>query len=59
VHAYHAYTSEPLKRLIRFHAALGGSVILLSATLTRKQRTDVFPTPVGMNRPMSLTHALH
>ncbi|WP_419602660.1 DEAD/DEAH box helicase, partial [Thiolapillus sp.] len=40
VHAYHAYTSEPLKRLIRFHAALGGSVILLSATLTRKQRTD-------------------
>ena len=41
VHAYDAYTSEPLKRLIGFHAALGGSVILLSATLTRKQRADL------------------
>lgn len=38
VHAYDAYTSEPLKKLLRFHSALGGSVILLSATLTRKQR---------------------
>ncbi len=41
VHAYDAYTSEPLKRLISFHAALGGSVILLSATLTRKQRAEL------------------
>ena len=41
VHAYDAYTSEPLKRLIGFHAALGGSVILLSATLTLKQRADL------------------
>ncbi|HFD80307.1 MAG TPA: CRISPR-associated helicase Cas3', partial [Gammaproteobacteria bacterium] len=41
VHAYDAYTSEPLKRLIGFHAALGGSVILLSATLTSKQRADL------------------
>ena len=41
VHAYDAYTSEPLKRLIEFHAALGGSVILLSATLTRKQREQL------------------
>ena len=41
VHAYDAYTSEPLKRLISFHAALGGSVILLSATLTRQQRAEL------------------
>ncbi len=38
VHAYDAYTSELLKRLIEFHAALGGSVVLLSATLTKAQR---------------------
>lgn len=38
VHAYDAYTGELLKRLIQFHAALGGSVVLLSATLTRVQR---------------------
>ena len=38
VHAYDPYTSEPLKKLIQFHAALGGSIILLSATLTQKQR---------------------
>ena len=41
VHAYDAYTSEPLKRLLGFHAALGGSVILLSATLTSKQRAEL------------------
>ena len=38
IHAYDAYTGELLKTLIKFHAALGGSVILLSATLTKKQR---------------------
>jgi CRISPR-associated endonuclease/helicase Cas3 len=38
VHAYDPYTSEPLKKLMKFHAALGGSIILLSATLTQKQR---------------------
>ena len=38
VHAYDAYTSELLKRLIEFHGALGGSVVLLSATLTKAQR---------------------
>ncbi len=38
VHAYDAYTSEHLNTLIRFHAALGNSLVLLSATLTRRQR---------------------
>jgi CRISPR-associated endonuclease/helicase Cas3 len=40
VHAYDAYTAEHLKNLVAFHAALGGSVILLSATLTRHQRQE-------------------
>lgn len=40
VHAYDAYTSELMKTLIRFHAAFGGSTVLLSATLTRKQREE-------------------
>ena len=38
VHAYDAYTNQLLKNLLEFHAALGGSVILLSATLTKQQR---------------------
>ncbi|HHH38472.1 MAG TPA: CRISPR-associated helicase Cas3', partial [Sedimenticola sp.] len=38
VHAYDAYTGRLLHNLLRFHAALGGDAILLSATLTRNQR---------------------
>jgi CRISPR-associated endonuclease/helicase Cas3 len=38
VHAYDAYTNQLLKTLVEFHAALGGSIILLSATLTQYQR---------------------
>ena len=38
VHAYDAYTNQLLKTLLCFHAALGGSAILLSATLTQEQR---------------------
>ncbi len=41
VHAYDAYTNELLKRLVEFHAAFGGSVILLSATLTQRQRQEL------------------
>jgi CRISPR-associated endonuclease/helicase Cas3 len=33
IHSYEAYESEELCRLIQFHAARGGSVIALSATL--------------------------
>ncbi len=39
VHACDCYMGELLTRLLRFHAALGGSVILLSATLPQNQRT--------------------
>jgi len=38
VHAYDSYVEHVLKNLLRFHAALGGSAILLSATLPQAQR---------------------
>lgn len=41
VHAHDAYVTEELKRLLEFHRAQGGSAILLSATLTNKQRFDL------------------
>jgi len=37
-HAYDSYVQTTLKELLRFHAALGGSAIILSATLTKRQR---------------------
>jgi hypothetical protein len=40
-HAYDAYMGEELKRLLQFHAALGGSAIVLSATLTARHRADL------------------
>lgn len=33
IHAYGAYEAEELRRLVEFHAARGGSIIALSATL--------------------------
>jgi len=42
VHAYEAYLFRLLAALITFHAASGGSIILLSATLPLKQRRDLF-----------------
>jgi CRISPR-associated endonuclease/helicase Cas3 len=38
VHAFDPYMRQELATLLRFHAALGGSVILLSATLPHKLR---------------------
>jgi CRISPR-associated endonuclease/helicase Cas3 len=38
VHAFDPYMREELATLLRFHAALGGSAILLSATLPRTLR---------------------
>jgi CRISPR-associated endonuclease/helicase Cas3 len=40
-HAYDAYMSEELQRLLTFQAALGGSAIVLSATLTAQQRHEL------------------
>jgi|BioPla2DNA2_1021312.scaffolds.fasta_scaffold05578_3 CRISPR-associated endonuclease/helicase Cas3 len=41
VHAYDAYMHTLLQHLLEFHAALGGSAILLSATLPMHQRQDL------------------
>lgn len=41
VHAFDEYTGKLLQELLRFQAALGGSAILLSATLPRRLR-DAF-----------------
>ena len=41
VHAYDSYMHTLLCTLLRFHAALGGSAILLSATLPIKQRQEL------------------
>ncbi len=41
VHAYDAYMHTLLQHLLKFHAALGGSAILLSATLPMHQRQDL------------------
>jgi CRISPR-associated endonuclease/helicase Cas3 len=38
VHAHDPYVTEELLRLLEFHRAQGGSAILLSATLTNRQR---------------------
>ncbi|MBN1225723.1 MAG: CRISPR-associated helicase Cas3' [Deltaproteobacteria bacterium] len=38
VHACDAYMGDLLKRLLHFHAAMGGSAVLLSATLPQNQR---------------------
>lgn len=40
VHAYDAYMGRLLQQLLCFHAALGGSAILLSATLPQAMRAD-------------------
>lgn len=40
VHAYDPYMNKLLQNLLTFHAALGGSAILLSATLPARMRRD-------------------
>lgn len=40
VHACDAYMTELLKALLEFHAAMGGSAILLSATIPQEMRTS-------------------
>ncbi len=41
VHAYDPYIHTLLRNLLRFHAAQGGSAVLLSATLPRKTRQEL------------------
>jgi CRISPR-associated endonuclease/helicase Cas3 len=52
-HAYDAYVSRELERLIEFHAALGGSTVILSATLsdqTRKSLVEAWRKGVHVGR---------
>jgi CRISPR-associated endonuclease/helicase Cas3 len=41
VHAFDPYMRRELLTLLEFHAALGGSAVLLSATLPRKMRAEL------------------
>lgn len=41
VHAYDPYMNKLLQNLLTFHSALGGSAILLSATLPTRMRRDL------------------
>jgi CRISPR-associated endonuclease/helicase Cas3 len=57
VHAFDPYMREELATLLRFHAALGGSAILLSATLPLKLRqklVDAFRDGLGQ-KPVAMT----
>jgi len=54
VHAHEAYLRRLICGLLRFHAALGGSAILLSATLPAAQRRDfavAFAEGLGIGVP--------
>ena len=50
-HSFDAFVGEELQRLLQFHAALGGSAIVLSATLSTEQRqrlADAFAGGLGI-----------
>ena len=52
VHAYDAYMQREMERLLEFQAGLGGSAILLSATLplsVREHLTDAFARGLGVD----------
>lgn len=61
VHAYDSYMNKLLCTLLRFHAAQGGSAILLSATLpvcARKQFLSAFTEGKGGNTVLSAAYPL-
>jgi CRISPR-associated endonuclease/helicase Cas3 len=58
VHAFDSYMERELQALLEFHAALGGSAILLSATLPLRMRqslTDAFRRGAGQETPRQVT----
>ena len=60
VHAFDPYMRRELVELLRFHAALGGCVILLSATLAKTHRAalvDAFRDGLGSRRAELLEEA--
>lgn len=67
VHAYDPYTTRLLERLLTFHAGLGGSAVLLSATLPRHIKQGLAtafcqgagaPTPRLTDQPLPLATRL-
>ena len=57
-HAYDAYMSREIETLLEFHAALGGSAIVLSATLAHAQRwslASAFARGLGGKRPAQIS----
>lgn len=53
VHAYDAYMNGLLKTLLQFHAFMGGSAILMSATLPQKMRRELVKAfQQGANYPI-------
>ena len=53
-HAYDPYMNKELETLLRFHAAMGGSAIILSATLQDRKRralVDAFREGLGNEEP--------
>lgn len=59
-HAYDAYMSKEIETLLQFHAALGGSAIVLSATLPAAQRramATAFARGLGTERPVATSDA--
>jgi CRISPR-associated endonuclease/helicase Cas3 len=53
-HSYDAYTTRLLRQLLTFQAALGGSAIVLSATLTTKTKNELltaFASAAGWVKP--------
>jgi CRISPR-associated endonuclease/helicase Cas3 len=60
VHAFDPYMRRELVELLRFHAALGGSVVLLSATLLKSGRAmliDAFREGLGAHQAELLQDA--
>src|SRR5262249_60787026 len=59
VHAYDAYMSKLLERLLEWLAALGSPVALLSATLPNEERTALLKAYLrGLNRKLSTEEEL-
>lgn len=61
-HAYDPYMLEEMAALLRFHAAMGGSAILLSATLTmavRQKLVDAFRQGLGLDGSVPLSNTTY
>jgi CRISPR-associated endonuclease/helicase Cas3 len=59
-HAYDPFMTEELARLLEFHAAMGGSAVVLSATLPRRKREALlaaFRAGLGGDAPEPFSEA--